>query len=103
MRIRPWFLATLSLGFFAAFLLIRGDSQLSPGNRSLDDAAEDAIIPSTKRRVASAGRKVLRKAKERIKKPLAVDGIADEVEEVVKKTADKANKTRRSPRKTTVV
>jgi hypothetical protein len=103
MRIRPWFLATLSLGFVAALLWIRGDSPLSPGNQSLADAAEDATIPNTKRRVTSAGRKVLRKAKEKAGKPAVVEGIADQVEEVVKKTADKVNKTRRSRGKTTVV
>jgi hypothetical protein len=38
MKLRPWFLATVSLGFVALLLLVRGESPVSAANRILDEA-----------------------------------------------------------------
>jgi hypothetical protein len=75
MTIRPWFLATLSLGFVAFLLLIRDDSPLPAGDQALEDA---------KNRVAVRGLKVLGQAQRRVKKSaraseMALEGISDKL------------------------
>jgi hypothetical protein len=105
MKIRPWFLATVSLGFVAFILLVRGDSSLSTGEKILDGAI-DAAGP-TRRRVISSGRKVLGQGKKRIAKSvpasdLAIERLADPTDSVVKKSADKSAKARRPTRRKTV-
>jgi hypothetical protein len=104
MTIRPWFLATLSLGFVAALLLVRGEFRLSTGNRTLDDALD----PNHASRKRAAGRKILGHVKEKVLRPapkvnLTVAGLSDQVEGVVRKTTAKVSAARRSPRKTKVV
>jgi hypothetical protein len=106
MTIKPWFLATVSLGFVAFLLLVRGDSPFSTGDRILDDAA-DATIRGTKRRVTGAGRNVLGQVQKRIAKSVpvsdhAIEGIVERVEGAVKKTADKVS-ARRSSRSKVIV
>jgi len=104
MTIRPWFLATLSLGFVAALLLVRSEFRLSTGDRNLDDAVD----PNHASRKRTASRKILGPVKEKVGRPapkhnLTVAGISDQVEGVVRKTAAKVSAARRSPRKTKVV
>jgi hypothetical protein len=106
MTIRPWFLATVSLAFVAFLLLVRDDTPFSTGERVLDDAA-DATVRGTKRRVTGTGRKVLGQVQKRIAKSvpvsdLAIEGIAERLEDVVKKTSGKA-RARRSSRGKMVV
>jgi hypothetical protein len=40
MKLRPWFLATVSLGFVALLLLVRGESPQAQLNRLLDEALD---------------------------------------------------------------
>jgi hypothetical protein len=54
MKIRPWFLAPVSLGFVAFLLLIRGETPFPATAQAIDDAT-DAIIPRKRR---AAARKV---------------------------------------------
>ena len=106
MKIRPWFLATVSLGFVAFLLLIRGDSPFSTGDRILDDAA-DATMRGTKRRVTGTDRKILGQVQKRIARPapvkdLAVEDVAGRVEYAVKKTSGKVRARRNSRAKVVV-
>ena len=40
MKLRPWFLATVSLGFVALLLLVRGESPVVAAGRLLDEALD---------------------------------------------------------------
>jgi len=95
MSIRPWFLATVSLGFVAILLLMRGKSPFP----TIAHILANPTNPTTPKRKRPAGRKI--RAQDRLTKPIpASDLLVEEItnQTKVQQIPTKANRMRRTPR-----
>jgi len=95
MSIRPWFLATVSLGFAAILLLMRGKSPFLVGVNILGHPTNS----TTPKRKRPAGRMI--RVQDRLTKPIsASDLLTEEITNSTKvqQTKSKANRMRRTPR-----
>jgi len=102
MKIRPWFLATVSLSFVALLVLVRGKSSSPAASQIL---ARPAPVVATPNRKRAASRKV--RVKDRIPKLIAASNltmkdITAPIKGAVKKASAKVNQTRRSSRVKTI-